>query len=236
MLITGTVIGVVGMNVMALLLVLARGWVFRTWIYRPMILNIGLSILPIIVLLATFLGAASALAQQRSSGVVLTIGIGGLAVWLLLLPNAAYLITELNLTHRREGDGVPEWYDILLVLTLAMSGVLNTMVNVFAATAVGMVLLFSDAQVLVGREGFALVTGVLVLVSFGIYLGRNLRLNSWDVLRPWRIVIKLVRHLARPANLANALGFTVVTTVFLGLMYLVVIGPLLGAIVDAIPD
>lgn len=70
---------------------------------------------------------------------------------------------------------------------------------------------------------------MLVLAAFGIYLGRNIRVNTWDVLHPWSLVAKVVRHLREPGRAVSAAGFTVVAGVFFGLMYLVVIGPLVRA-------
>jgi hypothetical protein len=55
-----TVLGIVGMNALALLLVLARAPLFRTRLYRPMLLNIGLSVAPVVVLGAGVLVAVAA--------------------------------------------------------------------------------------------------------------------------------------------------------------------------------
>lgn len=56
----------------------------------------------------------------------------GLIVWLLLLPNAGYLITKLNFNHRdHDPVEVPLWYDIVGILTLAMSGIMTMCFNVF---------------------------------------------------------------------------------------------------------
>lgn len=232
MLLNDTVVGVVGMNVMAVLLVLGRAALFRTRVYRPMLLNVALSAAPIVVLGVGVLGLAILLALHVPRAVVAVLAVLVLLAWLLLLPNAGYLITELNLSHRREGDGVPEWYDVLLVLTLAMSGVLNTLVNIFGVLLMYAAVRFNDVAALRGVEVGAVLVGVLLLVAFGIYLGRNLRLNSWDVRRPWRLAGKVVGHLRTPGAPAAAAGFTVLGAVFFGLMYLVVIGPIISAVIQ----
>jgi uncharacterized membrane protein len=230
MLLQDSVSGIVLMNVLAVLLVLLRSWLFRTRLYRPMLLNVGLSIAPVVVRGAGVLVLGVLLAAGTPPVVVMVLGALLLLAWLLLLPNAGYLITELNLNHRRPGDRVPEWYDLLLVLVLAMSGVLNMLFNVFLVQLAYVAVRFDDVAPLTGTEVRVVTVLVLLLAAFGIYLGRNLRLNSWDVLRPWRIVAKLVAHLREPGAALGALGFTVVAGAFFALMYLVVVGPIVGAI------
>lgn len=231
MLLNDTVLGVVGMNVLAVLLVVGRAVAFRTRLYRPMLLNVALSVAPIFVLAVGVLGLVVLLALDAPRVLVGALAVLVLIAWLLLLPNAGYLITELNLSHRRDGDGVPEWYDVLLVLTLAMSGVLNTLVNVFGVQLAYTAVRFNEITAIRGTEVRAVLVGVLLLVAFGIYLGRNLRLNSWDVRRPWRLAGKVVAHLRTPGAPVAATSFTVLGALFFGLMYLVVIGPIIAAVI-----
>ncbi|WP_217615228.1 DUF1361 domain-containing protein [Cellulomonas sp. GbtcB1] len=231
MLLQDTVLGVVGMNALALLLVVARAPLFRTRLYRPMLLNIGLSIAPVVVLGAGVLAVALLLAAGAPRAVGVAAEVAVVLVWLLLLPNAGYLVTELNQSHRKPGERVPEWYDILLVLSLAMSGVLNMLINVFFVQLAYVALRFDDVDGLQSAEVRWLTVAVLLLAAFGIYLGRNIRVNSWDVLRPWRLVARVVTHLRSPGRLVEATGFTLVCGAFFGLMHLVVVGPLVGAVV-----
>ncbi len=230
MLLNDSIAGIVGMNALAVALIVLRSVLFRTRLYRPMLLNVGLSVAPVFVLLVMVLVEGILLAADAPVALVVVLGVILIGGWLLLLPNAGYLITELNLNHRRPGERVPEWYDILLVLSLAMSGVLNMLFNVFLVQLAYVAVRFDEVAALTSAE-VRIVTGVVLLLSaFGIYLGRNLRLNSWDIVRPWRIVAKLVGHLRRPRAAANAAGFTVTAAVFFGLMYLVVVGPLVRAV------
>ena len=155
-----------------------------------------------------------------------------LVIWLLLLPNAGYLITELNLSHRHDDDPVPMWFDVVLVISLAMSGVLNTVLNVFVVQ-VGYVLEVhgDEAAPLQGADARVLVVVILLVTSFGMYLGRSVRLNSWDVRHPGSVVRKTLDHLRQPGAAGNAIGFTVLHAVFLGLMYLVVVGPVIAGLI-----
>ncbi|WP_069387355.1 DUF1361 domain-containing protein [Cellulosimicrobium cellulans] len=219
--------GVALLNVYALVLVVARGVLYRTPVYRPMLLNLGLSIVPVFVLGAVVLALASLLAAQAPVAVTATVTAVGTLVWLVLLPNAGYLVTELNFSHRRADDPVPLWFDIVAVLTLALSGVMNTVVNVLVAQMFYAVLRYPDDDAPFERpSSWIAVAVVLVLVTVGIYLGRYVRFNSWDLLHPASFVRKLGRHLRTPGVPAQAVLFCVLHSVLLGLVYAIVVGPL----------
>jgi len=203
-----------------------RAPLFRTRLYRPMVLNIGLSIAPALVMLVTLvLLIVVVQVVPSSAGVWTVLVLGGLA-WLLVLPNAAYLLTELNLTHRRQAETVPLWYDIVLVLALAMSGVLNTLANVGIAQ-LAWVAMTNDtvAQARDDAGGWVLAGAVLLLVALGIYLGRYIRFNSWDLLHPASFARKLTGHFRRPENLRAAGGFVLTHGIFLAILYLVIAVP-----------
>ncbi|WP_051681872.1 DUF1361 domain-containing protein [Cellulomonas sp. HZM] len=230
--IASLVLGVVAMNLLAIALVVARGPVFRTRVYRPMLLNLGLSAAPFVVLVIGVgaVAVARIVAGPWGEGVVAVLVV---LAWLLLLPNAGYLVTELNLSHRQEGEHVPMWFDVVLVISLAMSGVLNTVLNVLVAQIEWVLLRHGDTAASMRSWDTVLLTVlVLVLVAFGMYLGRSVRLNSWDVRHPTSLVRKVVRHLRAPGALGNAAGFTFLYALFLGIMYIVVAGPVVQAVIE----
>lgn len=230
---TSLVVGVLLMNVFAAALVVARAPVYRTRLYRPMLLNLVLSAAPLVVLGLGVVVVLPLLVAGVPHPVVGVVAAALGLVWLLLLPNAGYLVTELNLNHRREGERVPEWYDVLLVLVLAMSGVLTTVLNVFLVLVVGFAAAGDDsAAALAGTRARLVEAGLLLLVGFGVYLGRHVRLNSWDVAHPRHLVGKVVGHLREPGARGDAIGFTLLTAVFLGLMYLVLVGPVVRGLVE----
>lgn len=217
--------GALLLNLYALTLVLLRGPVFRTRVYRPMVLNIGLSLAPALVLAVTTALLGVAVLLESTAAVWSVILVGGL-VWVLVLPNSAYLITELNLSHRRQGEDVPLWYDIVLVLSLAVSGVMNTLLNVLLVQTMYLAIAYpNDSDPLSRPDPWVLVAAVLVLVTFGMYLGRYLRFNSWDIAHPRSFVRKLTDHFRSRANRREAAGFCVAHTVLLAVLYLLVVGP-----------
>jgi len=217
--------GVALLNVYALLLVLLRAPVYRTRLYAPMVLNIALSVAPAVVLLLAGLGLLLAIAAQSTLLLWSVFVVFGIA-WVLFLPNSAYLITELNFSHRKQEEGVPLWYDIVLVLTLALSGVMNTLLNVLLVQTLYVALRYpNEVRPLQRVDSWLMVIVVLALVTFGMYLGRYLRFNSWDITHPGSFLHKLTEHFRTPGKGREALGFCVVHTVLLAVMYVVVVAP-----------
>lgn len=222
------VLGVLGLSVYAALLVVGRAVVFRTRLYRPMLLNIALALAPGLVLLVI----AGVLELGLPAPVAIAVVVLLAFIWLMLLPNAGYLITELNMSHRREHDPVPMWFDIVMIATLAMSGVASTLLSVFVGHLLYATARHPDAAASLLQPDAIVEVGVLLLlVAFGVFIGRHVRVNSWDVLRPWRLGRTLVRGL-RP-QLGAAVAFTLLYATFLGLMYVTVIGSVIHGLVLA---
>jgi uncharacterized membrane protein len=94
-------------------------------------------------------------------------------VWLLFFPNAPYLITDL--LHLRERLPVPLWYDMLTFFSFAWTGLIFGYLSLVRIQK----LFFAKW----GLWGSHLITaGLWLLAGLGIYIGRFLRWNSWDIL------------------------------------------------------
>lgn len=95
-----------------------------------------------------------------------------LGIWLLLIPNAFYIVTDLF--HLREREGIPLWYDLALIMSFAWNGLI-----------VGILSVRQIEKVLQSRRRFNewwFVLPLMYLNALGIYIGRYLRFNSWDVI------------------------------------------------------
>jgi uncharacterized membrane protein len=137
------------------------------------------------------------------------------AVWLLFLPNAPYIVTDLwHLEWLGERKPVPLWYDLAMIVSFAWTGVflavasLNAMHNVIRAYW-GRVL------------GWLFTLGALGACGIGVYLGRFLNWNSWDVFfRPHSVITDLVARFAHPLQNPGAFVFTALFAAFMLVCYL----------------
>ncbi|WP_426060038.1 DUF1361 domain-containing protein [Hymenobacter sp. B1770] len=133
------------------------------------------------------------------------------AAWLLFFPNAPYIVTDLF--HLEPRQGVPYWYDLALILSCSWNGLMLAYASLL------------DMHALVQRRlstwvGWVFVTVALLLSSFGIYLGRYLRFNSWDVLaNPLTLFYDILNRLVNPLNHPRTWGVTMVFGVFLLIGY-----------------
>lgn len=228
----------VGVNLLAYAMVQLRPKLYGTKLYKPMLKNIQLSIIPILVLMAlvtliVVLQAVNTNLENQSiiNGICVALMVVMLGAWVLLLPNAGYLITELNFNHRDNDQvEVPLWYDIVGVLALAMSGVMNMCFNVFVIQFMVALVLLSFAQnISFAFESISWLTmGLLmILASFGIYLGRYLRLNSWDVKHPIGLLKKMKKHFGTGESRKNGFLFVLFHSLFFILYYRATMGVVL---------
>jgi uncharacterized membrane protein len=172
-------------------LLFARAWYAGGLHFRFLAWNLVLAVIPALA------AAAMSSADQRQRPVL--VAVCG-AVWLLFLPNAPYLITDL--VHLEPRPPVPYWFDIGLFAAFAGAGVLAAFSS------------FGDVQQVASRHfgrwaGWAVVAVASFGAGFGIELGRMGRYNSWSVLTKPRglfneILARVVDPWAHPRAFAVA--------------------------------
>lgn len=130
---------------------------FLTW-------NLFLAWVPFVLAL----GMAAVHTRDGSRLGLAALGLG----WLLFLPNAPYILTDL--IHVGAIPGAPLWFDA-------------TLIGVFAVVGLGLgiaslLVVHKIVQERAGRlAGWAVAVTSLLLSALGVYLGRFPRFNSWDV-------------------------------------------------------
>jgi uncharacterized membrane protein len=133
------------------------------------------------------------------------------ATWLIFFPNAPYIITDL--IHLRKMPVGPIWYDLILTVAFAWTGFLLGFASLYI-----MHLLVSSRWG--WRWGWLFVAAVTGLSGLGIYLGRFLRLNSWQVLSPLDLISHIGSWFNSPHNRQGSAVFICSVGLFLFLVYL----------------
>jgi uncharacterized membrane protein len=144
---------------------------------------------------------------RRRVGVSTLIVIASTFAWLLFFPNAPYLLTDIM--HLRPSNA-PIWFDLILLVAFAWTGTFLGLVSLY--------LMQSVVRRMTGRlASWAFAVGTLAAGSFGIYLGRFLRWNSWDVFtQPGAILADILYRIRHPFD--NPQTFVFSTLFFLFLM------------------
>ena len=138
-----------------------------------------------------------------------------LLCWLLFFPNAPYILTDL--LHLKTRTPIPLWYDVMMILTFAWTGLMLGFLSLFE------VQLF--LQKFIGKTIASLMSVIAIfLCGIGIYIGRFQRWNSWDVVvNPFALISDVLNTLIHPMAYMRTLGLAVVISVFLLLGYSTII-------------
>jgi uncharacterized membrane protein len=132
-------------------------------------------------------------------------------LWLIFFPNAPYILTDLQ--HLGQGSSaVPLWYDVILLIWFSWTGMLLGIVSL------------NLMQEIIKRQlgrgiSWVFVLGVAILNGVGLYVGRFIRLNSWDILRnPGEAASNVFDWLSDPS--LRSVGFITLYTLFFVFVYL----------------
>jgi len=118
------------------------------------------------------------------------VGFVSFATWLLFLPNSPYIITDLVHLHSDRSNLV--WLDMFLVFVFAFNGLLLGLLSMLDMFA----LIRKDYGSKVAKYT---LFKVCLLSGYGIYLGRFLRFNSWDITtKPTILFLQMVHSLKEP--------------------------------------
>ena len=134
-----------------------------------------------------------------------------LGLWLLFFPNAMYIVTDLF--HLKERTDIPQWYDLLILFSAAITGVIMGLaslqdVEVFLAARLN------------ARRVSAVVFLLFLLCGYGIYLGRYLRWNSWDIFTsPIMVLGDIARDIIHPRRYRQSWMVTGLFATWLWIFY-----------------
>ena len=168
-------------------------YIFYTW-------NLFLAIIPFLL--------SRRLESQARLGFASMLLIAG---WLLFFPNAPYIITDLF--HYKERPPIPKWFDLLLVTSAAWNGLLLGIASLMQVEN----FLAKHIKAVWVRVA---VFSSMVLCGYGIYIGRFLRFNSWNIVtKPSILVHASAQHIMQPQEHLKTWGFTFLFALMFGLIY-----------------
>ena len=151
-------------------------------------------------------------------------------LWLIFFPNAPYILTDI--IHLTQRGSMPLWYDLITVITFAWTGTFLGLISLYLVQTL--------VRQAVGKPaGWLFALMVLALGSFGVYLGRFPRWNSWDVLvDPLSLFADIWDRLRHPFAYHQTYTFSLVFTLFLIAVYLMLVAlvQFSGAHEDRITD
>ena len=137
----------------------------------------------------------------------------GFLAWLFFIPNSFYIITDL---FHLGINTVPIWFDLALLLSFAWNGLLLGILSV------------RQIEKMVAREWprspeFAFVIPVMFLNAVGIYVGRFLRFNSWDIIsNPFALMTETWNMLLHPFHHKSAWAMIFCYSLLMSFIYLTV--------------
>lgn len=189
------------MSIFSFTLFIFRYYISDTKVFLFLNWNLFLAIIPFLV--STFISKF----QVKSKSALVAL----IVIWILFFPNSPYILTDLF--HLRARNIVPIWYDLIVILSYAWTGLMFGFVSLLQIEK-----LLSEFL----NKKFIVLLSILFLFisSFGVYLGRFLRWNSWDILSdPFGLFKDISYRIIYPSENPRTWGLTILMGILLNLMY-----------------
>ena len=133
-------------------------------------------------------------------------------LWLGFLPNSFYMVSDL--IHVESTGEISIIFDAVLFTSFIFNG--------FIAGYIGTYLIHRELLRRVSvRRAYLYISGIFVLASYAIYLGRALRWNTWDAfLQPAGLLFDISDSILNPVAHPQAWVITGSYTLLIGVFYL----------------
>lgn len=188
------------LSILSIVLVLLRIKLTHSYYLLFLLWNLFLAILPYSISLLVCNDYK--LKFQISKNLIL------LLTWFLFLPNSFYLITDF--VHLHHTSILQFSYDFILLSVFTIIGFYTGLKSIFRINK--MILMQYSTKI---SNTFLITTSYLS--AYGIYLGRVLRFNSWDVINnPLELLNSLIECLFK----AESLVFTAIIGTIIFLSYI----------------
>ena len=184
------------LSVFRLLFSLTYGYLFLNW-------NLFLAFLP-------WLLTSLAVLRNVKKRIAILVIVG---VWLLFFPNCLYILTDF--VHLRQNQDAPLWLDLIILLSFAWAGLC------YGFTSLMDIEYLLKERFRAGTKTInSLSICMIYVASFGIYIGRFWRWNSWDLLgSPAELIHETFDRFADGGTSYRVFGFTILMGTLLNFMY-----------------
>jgi uncharacterized membrane protein len=133
--------------------------------------------------------------------------------WLVFIPNSFYILTDLFHVDALNSNR-PSWFDLTMILSFAWNGLLLGILSVRQMEKIVMVVFRM-------KNRFLFLYPIMWLNALGIYIGRFLRFNSWDVItNPFGLLGDIGKMLVNPVEHIYVWGMICCFSVLMTIMYL----------------
>lgn len=198
---------------LALVLNILRVFLFGNTAFLYILWNILLAFIPFfissILLLRTNPASSS---QGGKENIIKPFFIIGFILWFIFLPNAPYVVTDF--IHLGRIHSVPVMYDIFLLFTSASVSLLMGLHSLLHMEKI-LLLKFSK------KVADIIVIIIIFFTSFGIYLGRYFRFNSWDLFTSHKSLISTIWDIfTQSNNYINVYSYTILFFFFIYISYI----------------
>ncbi|TFE28540.1 DUF1361 domain-containing protein [Cohnella luojiensis] len=203
-------------SVLCAVLIAVRAYQMDYMQYQFLLWNLFLAWLPLLVSMSALVLTRVAWGKNLTFGLVL-LGI----VWLLLYPNAPYLTTDFihliysdSYSWKNYDRNLLLWFDLVLFFLFSWCGLMLGYLSMRHFHSI-------VSHYLNQGAGVSFVVIVSFLGGFGVYLGRVVRLNSWDVLfSPFRLIEGIIEGINRDAAIFTILFGTLILIIYVSLFIL----------------
>lgn len=136
------------------------------------------------------------------------------ALWLSFLPNSFYVISDF--VHLTEAPRVDIVMDVVMFASFALNGLMLGYISLFVVHG-------ELRKRMRDRNAGIVAAGALLISSFAIYIGRDLRWNTWDIVfNPASVLFDVSDRLLHPRSNAEVFTITLSFFILLSSVYLVI--------------
>jgi len=189
---------------LALILNILRVFLFGNTSFLYILWNIVLAFVPFLISLILLL-------RTNKENIVKPFFIIGFIIWFIFLPNAPYVVTDF--IHLGRIHAVPVMFDIFLLF--ASAGV-SLLMGLYSISHMEKMLLLKFSKKITNIT----IAIIILFTSFGVYLGRYFRFNSWDFFISHNSLMESIwKIFTESNNYANVYGYTLLFFAFIYISY-----------------